>query len=339
MTHTALIPNRNIFTLGITTNSSAFGKALFTIKKSKYGLLQVLKNPPEGTENITKPSSWRWFSLMDDALGGRLAGTASILQLSPSNEDEDTEAALPQLILSDVRGGYSEHSTVETGSLGGAGTHEEEPNGSEPPAEHVPDKGDAMEAQPAALYATILPDCTTETTETPSSSRTMVAEVNRKLVELRREKQALEREQAEFYRELISLERDRELLNRDMVKLEQDTAALNRDRAAVERDKAAVERDRLLVDRDRAIIDRDRAFLERDRVFLERAREDVERERALLIRQRAGLDESQAETLSDSDLIVQSRFSQSLMPAQLDPDQLQTRQRLVFLLQKLVEKL
>lgn len=324
MTHTALIPNRNIFTLGITTSSSAFGKDMFAIKKSKYGPLQVLKNPPEGTENITKPSSWRWFSLMDDALGGRLAGTASILQLSPSNEDEDTEAALPQLILSDVRGGYSQHSTVETGSLGGAGTLEEvvEPSGLE----------DAMEARPAALYATILPDCTTETKETPPSSRTMVAEVDKKLVELRREKQALEREQAEFYRELISLERDRKLLNGDMVKLEQD-------RAAVERDKAAVERDRLLVDRDRALIDRDRAFLERDRAFLERAREDLERERALLIRQRAGLDESQAETLSDSDLIVQSRFSQSLVPAELDPDQLQTRQRLVFLLQKLVEKL
>lgn len=275
---------------------------------------------------------------MDDALGGRLAGTASILQLSPSNGDEVTEAALPQLILSDVRGGYSEHSTIETGSLGGAGTLEEvvEPSGLEPPAENVPDEGDAMEAQPAALYATILPDCTTETKETPSSSRTMVvevAEVDRKLVELRREKQALEREQAEFDRELISLERDRELLNRDMAKLEQDRTALDRDRAAVERDKAAVERDRLLLDRDRAIIDRDRAFLERDRVFLERAREDLERERALLSRQRAGPDESQAETLSDS------RFSQSLMPAELDPDQLQTRQRLVFLLQKLVEKL
>lgn len=278
---------------------------------------------------------------MDDALGGRLAGTASILQLSPSNGDEDTEASLPQLILSDIRGGYSDHSTVETGSLGGAGTLEEvvEPSGLEPCAEHVPDEGDAMEAQPAALYATILPDCTTETKETPSSSRTMVAEVDRKLVELRREKQALEREQAEFDRELISLERDRELLNRDMAKLEQDRAALDRDRAAVERDKAAVERDRMLLDRDRAIIDRDRAFLERDRVFLERAREDLERERAPLSRRRAGPDESQAETLSDRDVIVQSRFSQSLMAAELDPDQLQTRQRLVFLLQKLVEKL
>lgn len=350
MAHTALIPNRNIFTLftfGITTNSSAFGKAMFAINKFKYGPLQVLKNPLEGMENITKPSSWRWFSLMDDALGGRLAGTASILQLSPSNEDEDTEAALPQLILSDIRGGYSEHSTVETGSLGAAGTLEEvvEPSGLEPSVEHVPDEGDAMEAQPAALYATILPDCTTESKETPSSSRTMVAEVaevaevDRKLVELRREKQALEREQAEFDRELISLERDRELLNRDMAKLEQDRAALDLDRAAVERDKAAVERDRMLLDRDRAIIDRDRAFLERDRVFLERAREDLERERALLSRLRAGLDESQAETPSDRDVIVQSRFSQSLMAAQLDPDQLQTRQRLVFLLQKLVEKL
>lgn len=270
---------------------------------------------------------------MDDALGGRLAGTASILQLSPSSGDEDTEAALPQLILSDVRGGYSDHSTVGTGSLGGAGTLEEvvEPSGSEPSVERVPDEGDA---QPAALYATILPDCTTESKETPSSSRSTVAEVDRKLVELRREKQALEREQAEFDRELISLERDRELLNRDAAKLEQDRAAFDRDRAAVERDKAAVERDRMLLDRDRAIVDRDRAFLERDRAYLERAREDLERERAPLSRRRAGPDESQAEALSGRDVIVQS-----LMAAELDPEQLQTRQRLAFLLQKLVEKL
>lgn len=311
----------------------------------------MLKNPPEGMDTMTQPSSWRWFHLMDDALSGRLAGTASIIQPSLLDENEEHSVGLPPLVLANTGGDFSELSAVETGSPECVGTLEEvlELSGTESPVEVVADGGDAMETQPvinknqtATLYPTILPDCTAETKETPSSFRNIVAEaaeVDRKLVELWREKQALEREQAEFDRELISLERDRELLNKDMANLERDRAAVDRDRAAVERDRAAVERDRVFLDRDRAFLDRDRAFLERDRVFLERAREDLERERVLLRRERAVLDGNQAEMTTEKEVLLQTRFFQSLMAADLDPDQLETRQRLVSLFQKLVEKL
>ncbi|XP_067349462.1 caldesmon-like isoform X2 [Channa argus] len=317
--------------------------------KDKY---KVLKNPPEGMENLTKPASWRWFHLMDEAMSGHLVGTANIVQPSLVDEDEEVTAALP----SSPNSGRCIF--VNSGTLDGVGTMEQ--NGIEPgnrrgsPAEAVgaggrmrsPECQPAMnKSQTAVLYATLLPDCPTtiagniETSKSSSSSsRDFVreaAEVDRNLADLQKERQALEREQSEFDRELISLERDRELLSRDMDMLEQDRAAVERDRAAVERDRAAVERDRVLLDRDRAFLDRDRAFLDRDRVCLERAREDLERERALFRTER----ESDAEMTSQKEVTLQTRFYQSLIAADVDQDQQETRQRLVSLFQKLVEKL
>lgn len=111
---------------------------------------------------------------------------------------------------------------------------------------------------------------------------------------------------------------------------------------ALERDRAAADRDRAAVERDRAFLDRDRAFVERDRLFLERAREDLEGERALLRRERAvlvAMDGHQAEMTAEKEVVLQSRFYQSLVAKDLDPEQLETRQRLVSLFQRLVEKL
>uniref|UniRef100_G3NYK2 Myb/SANT-like DNA-binding domain-containing protein n=1 Tax=Gasterosteus aculeatus TaxID=69293 RepID=G3NYK2_GASAC len=233
--------------------------------KHKY---RLLKNPPVGMQMST--SSWRWFQLMDEAMTGRLAGTATVLRPSPSSDDEEDNFAAtppPMLLLPKTEASFSE-----------------------------------------------LPDVHLLPEQTPSSFGRGAGKDNEaacRLEELHTEWRALEREQAEFDRELIDLERDREALDRDTAALERDRVAIERDRGAVERDRVALDRDRVVLDRDRAFLDRDRAFLERDRVFLERSREDLERERALL----------------------------RLMAADLDPDQLETRQRLVGLFQRLVEKL
>ncbi|XP_059191413.1 uncharacterized protein zgc:113426 [Centropristis striata] len=352
--------------------------------KDKY---KVLKNPPLGME-MTQPNSWRWFHLMDEALSGGLAGTATIVQPSPLDEDEEDFACQSPLGLPNTEAAYSGLTLECVGSLEDVlelsgierGGKVEAVSRTESPAEVVlatverdrvrtPQcEPTVMESQPvinknqtSILYATLLPDVTANTNKMPSFSRHTVrgdtvrerAEVDEKLVELQREWQALEREQAEFDRELIGLERDRELLNRDMATLERDRTVIERDRAAVERDRAAVERDRvavdrdrLLLDRDRAFLDRDRAFLERDRVFLERAREDFERERGLLRRERDVLEREgttveghHAARTTEKEVVLHTRFYQSLMAADLDPDQLETRQRLVSLFQKLVEKL
>ncbi|XP_054476608.1 uncharacterized protein LOC129108728 [Anoplopoma fimbria] len=333
--------------------------------KEKY---RALKNPPVGMETQTR--SWRWFYLMDEAMNGQLAGTASVVRPSPPREDEEEAANSPPPHPPKTEVSFTGLSSVEMGALEdvmelsgieACGSVEAESR-TESPAEFVPDghhrdrlRGPEAEnaainkTQTTVLYATLLPDCTLETNKTPASSGLAVTEdreADGRLVELQREWRALEREQAEFDRELIALERDREMLNRDTATVERDRAAVERDRAAVERDRGVLDRDRVVLDRDRAFLDRDRAFLDRDRVFLERAREDLERERALLRRERAVLqregpavDGHQAEVTTEKEVVLQSRFYQRLMSADLDPDQLETRQRLVCLFQRLVEKL
>lgn len=309
--------------------------------------LQMLKNPPEGMEAFGQSTSWRWFKLMDEAMNGHLAGTATIVHPSLLDEDEECSTALPTLILPNT-GDFSDPNPNETGSMDSVGALGEvlELSESDSLAEIVADGGDMMETNPvlnknqtATFSPTVLPEFSDETLSASSNNFMKAAEVDRKLVELQREKQALEREQTEFDRELISLERDRELLNKDVAYLKQNRTILDRDRAAVERDRAVVERERALLDRDRALLDRDRAFLERDRVFLERAREDLEKERALMRKERAALDGNQAEMSTEKEVLLHTKFCQSLVDADLDPEKLETRQRLVSLFQKLVEKL
>ncbi|XP_074534642.1 uncharacterized protein LOC141797114 [Halichoeres trimaculatus] len=332
--------------------------------KERY---RTVKNPPEGMENQTQPSSWRWFKLMDEAMTGRLAGTANIVQpIIQDDDEENAGGATPPLIIGAP---FSEMAPLEDDvdtlgdvlELSGIETHQK--NESEtgnstkiPPApgetaqminpQHKPLSQPGMNNQPAVIYATLLPDYVIETSKTPAATSKdkvrEVGEADRKLVELQRERQALEQEQAEFDKELIALERDRELLRRDMTSLEKDRTSLDRERAAIERDRAALERDqallerdRMVLDRDRAFLDRDRAFLERDRVFVERAREDLERERALWRRERDG----HPVEMTEKEVVLQTRFYQSLNAADPDPEQQETRQRLVSLFQRLVEKL
>ncbi|KAM8892195.1 uncharacterized protein AB9W97_012331 isoform 2-T3 [Spinachia spinachia] len=327
--------------------------------KDKY---RLLKNPPVGMQMST--SSWRWFQLMDEAMTGRLAGTATVLRPSPSSDDEEDVFAPTPPPMPKTEASFSEVPAVElgipkdVGTLRGVlqisgGVVAESRTGS--PSEVVASGRDTNhlrsidcepaviesppavnESQTAILFGTLVPEQTASSFGHGSGKDSRAA---CRLEELHTEWRALEREQAEFDRELIALERDKEALNRD-------TAALERDRAAVERDRVVLDRDRVVLDRDRAFLDRDRAFLDRDRAFLERSREDLERERTLLRRERAVLqregpavDGDQAEVTTEKEVVLQTRFFQRLMAADLDPDQLETRQRLVALFQRIVEKL
>ncbi|XP_034542545.1 rootletin-like isoform X2 [Notolabrus celidotus] len=334
--------------------------------KERY---RSLKNPPEGLENQFQPNSWRWFQLMDQAMTGRLAGTASIVQPSLQDEYEEKAAAmgvpLSGLDVSEMAPLEDDVDALEDAmQLSGAEVSQQAEREAANKAPQVvlpsgakaqvrisePQSQPGINTQPTVFYATLLPDYITETSRTQPASRDQVreaGEADRKLAELQGERQALEREQAEFDRELIALEKDRDLLRRDMDSLDRDRTSLDRERAAIERDRAALdrdqatlERDRVILDRDRAFLDRDRAFLERDRVFVERAREDLERERALWRRERDGdaVNGHPAE-VTEKEVVLQTRFYQSLTAADPDPDQLETRQRLVSLFQRLVEKL
>lgn len=139
------------------------------------------------------------------------------------------------------------------------------------------------------LYATLLPDSTNASKSTAASSKNValeLAELQRKVMELKRQRQILAKKQAAFDKELINLEREKEQLNKDRhvlvldkVKIERDRAMLDKNSAELEREKAELERDRIILERDRAYLHRDRAVFERDQVFLDKAKEDFERQR------------------------------------------------------------
>uniref|UniRef100_A0A3P8X7E4 Uncharacterized protein n=1 Tax=Cynoglossus semilaevis TaxID=244447 RepID=A0A3P8X7E4_CYNSE len=196
--------------------------------KEKYMVSLLLKNPPAGMENMSRPSSWRWFHLMDQALSGKLAGTGKILRPSQMDEDEELNVSLQPLSPSNTEEDASGLEILETGN----------------PTLPLHSDGDNM-APTSSFF----------------SPRNMDHETNdleQKLSELQRERMVLDREQTEFDKELIALEKDRELLNRDMVTVQRERTALDRDRAAVERDRALVERDRAFLERDRAVLEKDR---------------------------------------------------------------------------------
>lgn len=66
---------------------------------------------------------------------------------------------------------------------------------------------------------------------------------------------------------------------------------------------------------------------------------ELQRENQALEKESVAVDGDQAEMTSEKEVVLQTRFYQSLEAADLDPDQLETRQRLISLFQKLVEKL
>lgn len=341
----------------------------------------MLKNPPEGKLNKTKPNSWRWFQLMDEAMSGRLAGTAHILDPSLFEDREEGQPDLPRLGVGVMKESSSEMSVDDTrlpegdavpgdtrtprdiqSPVGVWVLEEAEADGGDPipipnPTECVqalPTSESVMDNGPTStLYATLLSDFTiasegkynkvSEVAQTSISTDKNItmetAELDRQIAELETERQALEREQDEIDREGLALERERQLLKREVVSVERERAGIDRDRAAIDRDRAALDRDRAALDRDRAALDRDRAALDRDREILDRDRAFLDRDRAALERERVGLEGGQAEMQADKEVILQTGFYQSWRAPDLDPDRLETRQRLVSLFHKFIQKL
>ncbi|TST22563.1 hypothetical protein Baya_12694 [Bagarius yarrelli] len=191
--------------------------------KKKY---KEMKNPPPGI--TVNPTNWQWFSLMDDAMEGRLNNCEAIVSTMSLGEDSDYRPDRPRR-----RGRDSFRSEIEllvdgddTGLSGDMGR------------ELGSDRDDAE--QERALL---------------DSDRSALE--SERLV-LEREKMVLDRERAGLERELAALERDR-------ASLEREKAAVERDRASVEHERAQMEKKRAEMDRERARLERDRAALERQR--------------------------------------------------------------------------
>ncbi|CAB1415965.1 unnamed protein product [Pleuronectes platessa] len=121
---------------------------------------------------------------------------------------------------------------------------------------------------------------------------------------------------------------------RDAMDLDRKLSELQRE--ALEREQPEVDRELIALERDRALLNRDMAALQPELTAVERhrAEDELERETALVRREREAVRGSAEMTTEE--VVLQTRFYQNLRPADLDPDQLETRQRLVSLFQKLL---
>uniref|UniRef100_A0A8C6TAS2 Myb/SANT-like DNA-binding domain-containing protein n=1 Tax=Neogobius melanostomus TaxID=47308 RepID=A0A8C6TAS2_9GOBI len=176
-----------------------------------------LRFPPVGMESSVDPSSWPWFSLMHDAMEGRLSHSAPLLDpVTCDNEPDDPPHKPPR---------PTRHQTPPASlQTPPAPLQAPPPPPPPPPQIHIP-------PNPAGAAAvTPTPDFTTE----------------RERVVLERDRQMVEQERA-------AVQRDRAAAQAERMWLERERADLQRDRALVEQERAALARDREILDQ-RAIM-------------------------------------------------------------------------------------
>uniref|UniRef100_A0A8D3BA01 Uncharacterized protein n=1 Tax=Scophthalmus maximus TaxID=52904 RepID=A0A8D3BA01_SCOMX len=191
--------------------------------KKKWGnLKEKYRNPPQGMENCARPSSWRWFHLMDLAMSGRLDGTAETLRPSPLDEDPQHTTDLPPLSPADVGGEVSVFSV--------------------PVALELDGKLSALRDERRALEQE-------------------QAEFDRELIALERDRELLNRDTAALQRERAAVDRDRAADDRDRAFLDRDRAVLERDRAFPERDRAFLDRAREDLERERMLFGGERELV------------------------------------------------------------------------------
>ncbi|XP_076861482.1 uncharacterized protein LOC143514329 [Brachyhypopomus gauderio] len=199
--------------------------------KKKY---KEMKNPPPGVS--INPTNWQWFSLMEDAMEGRLNDSEVLLSTSSIGDDGDYRPDKPRKRTRDPY-----HSEMEL----------------------------LVDGDDTALSGETAQD------RADTSSERDDAEQERSLLDraaLETERLVMERERMVMDRERAGLERELASLDRERASLEREKAAVERDRASVEHERAQLEKERAQMDWDRARLERDRAALERDRAAPETRR-------------------------------------------------------------------
>ncbi|XP_055011582.1 uncharacterized protein LOC110158693 isoform X1 [Boleophthalmus pectinirostris] len=200
-----------------------------------------LRFPPVGMETSVDPSSWPWFSLMHDAIEGRLSHSAPLLD--PENCGEEPDDPPNKLRPQRQIAPPIPHQAPPT-------PHQPPPTPHQPPPPPPPPPSH----QPANQIH-IPPNTATPTPTAPApdfSTETFVTENN-----------------VALHREWGILDRERALLERDRQLVEQEKASVQRERAAVQAERMWLERERADLQRDRAMVDQERAALARDREILD----------------------------------------------------------------------
>uniref|UniRef100_A0AAQ4RGL1 Si:dkeyp-38g8.5 n=1 Tax=Gasterosteus aculeatus aculeatus TaxID=481459 RepID=A0AAQ4RGL1_GASAC len=179
-----------------------------------------LKNPSDGTKGL--PGAWPYFHLLDDAMEGRLEGSAPILKAFPAYADFPPIFKPKKRKLSVVTSPPAPEIEV---SLNGDGDDDDN--------ETMEHGRDVMEGERRMM-----------------EREKQVMERERQVVE--RERQVLQREKAALDREFAAVDRDRASLDRERAIVDRERAVMERERALVEKDRDAVRRDQLALEREGA---------------------------------------------------------------------------------------
>ncbi|XP_060892170.1 uncharacterized protein LOC132973003 isoform X2 [Labrus mixtus] len=169
-----------------------------------------LKYPPVGMESVADgSSSWPWFHLMNEAMEGRLAGSAPLL--TPVTLDEDQQP---------------EH------------TPRHRSRSAPPPPPSVT----SDYAQEAFV------DGVDQNQRGPEVCEGPLVGLEREWEVVERERAALEREREMVERDRASVERERTAVQAERLWLERERAAVERDRTMVEQERATLGREREVLD-------------------------------------------------------------------------------------------
>ncbi|XP_023263981.1 uncharacterized protein LOC111656481 isoform X1 [Seriola lalandi dorsalis] len=203
--------------------------------KKRY---KELKNPPDGVKVF--PETWTHFTLMDDAIEGRLEGSAPILKALPSDKDNCDFLSISKPKKRKV----SMVISSPTASVAGGPEIEVSLNGDEDREEEM---GEGCQ------------------------------DIDRIMLEVDNERNVMERERQVMEKEKQMMERERQVLQRERAALDREVAALDRDRASLERERAMIEREKAVMEREKAMVEKDRDAVCRDRLALEREKARLER--------------------------------------------------------------
>ncbi|KAM4614857.1 uncharacterized protein ACJ7VT_010092 [Polymixia lowei] len=210
--------------------------------KKKY---KELKYPPEGVKVF--PEAWPHFTLLDDAVEGRLDGSAPILEAFPRDDMDFLPTSKPKRRkISTMKCASPTPKTAKSEievSLNGDDNEEEDE-----------ELGRGSEEMELAMQ-----------------------EVENERALLESERATMESERQVLEKEKLVAQRERATLERELASLDRDRASLERERAAIEREKLVMEREKAMLVKDRDAVSRERLALERDRARLERFATDKER--------------------------------------------------------------
>uniref|UniRef100_A0A4W4FVV5 Uncharacterized protein n=1 Tax=Electrophorus electricus TaxID=8005 RepID=A0A4W4FVV5_ELEEL len=198
--------------------------------KKKYKV--SYHNPPPGVS--VNPTNWQWFSLMEDAIEGRLNNSEELLSTASLGDDCDYRPDKPR-----------------------KRTHEPYRSEIELLVEGDDIERSLLERERAALER-----------ERMVMDREQ-AGLERELAALQRERASLEREKAAVERERASVEHQRAQLEKERAEMDRERARLDRDRAALERQRRGGMSDGSHGDDQLADVEMEPASIERRQKFLD----------------------------------------------------------------------